>query len=53
MTEFKFDFEKLDVYQKSLDFIDDIFAIYKSWPQDYKITIGSNLVRAACRSQII
>ena len=47
MSEIEFDFEKLKVYQKSLDFIDEIFAIYKNLTHDYKISIGSNLVRAA------
>ena len=45
--EFYFDFERLNVYQKSLDFIDKICDIYEKFPQDYKISIGSNLVRAA------
>ena len=44
--EDKFDFEKLRVYQKSLDFIDKIFEIYRSLPYDFKISVGSNLVRA-------
>ena len=47
MKDFAFDFEKLKVYQKSLDFIDEIFTLYKQLGQDYKISIGSNLVRAA------
>ena len=47
MSEFEFDFEKLKVYQKSLDFIDETFEIYKTLSQDYKISIGSNWVRAA------
>lgn len=46
MEEFKFDFENLKVYQKSLDFIDKIFRIYKSLEQDYKYSIGGNLIRA-------
>lgn len=46
MEEFEFDFEKLTVYKKSLEFIDKIFDIYKKLTQDYKISIGSNLVRA-------
>jgi four helix bundle protein len=37
--DFKFDFEKLKVYQKALDFIHEIFKIYKQ-------TVGGNLVRA-------
>ena len=31
--EFKFDFENLIVYQKSLELIDKIFAIYKKLPR--------------------
>lgn len=46
MREFEFDFEKLIVYQKSLEFIDKIFDIYKILNHDYKISIGSNLIRA-------
>ena len=46
MEEFKFDFENLIVYQKSLEFIDEIFGIYKNLKQDYKISVGSNLIRA-------
>lgn len=45
--DFEFDFEKLQVYQKALSFIDEIFVIYKQLGQDYKISIGSNLIRAA------
>jgi|SRR3989338_7164568 len=47
MDKFEFDFEKLIVYQKVLDFIDKTFEIYKGLSQDYKISIGSNWVRAA------
>ena len=47
MDKFEFDFEKLIVYQKTLDFIDKTFEIYKGLPQDYKISIGSNWIRAA------
>ena len=47
MNEFEFDFERLVVYQKALDFIDEVFEIYKTLSQDYKISIGSNWVRAA------
>jgi len=38
--DFKFDFEKLKVYQKSLDFIHEIFKIYKRLPREYKYTVG-------------
>jgi len=41
-----FDFEKLNVYQKALDFIHKIFEIYKKLPREFKYTVGDNLVRA-------
>ena len=44
--DFKFDFEKLIVYQKALDFMLEIFKLYKKLPPEYKYTIGSNMVRA-------
>ena len=44
--EFKFDFENLSVYQKSLDFIDRIFEVYKKLDSEYKYSIGNNLIRA-------
>lgn len=47
MDKFEFDFEKLIVYQKALDFIDKTFGIYKGLSQDHKISVGSNWVRAA------
>lgn len=47
MNDFRFDFENLKVYQKSLDFIDSIFELYKKLTYEYKISVGSNLIRAA------
>ena len=44
---FYFDFEKLKVYEKSLDFIDNIFELYKGLPIDLKYPLGNNLIRAA------
>ncbi|MBU4346456.1 MAG: four helix bundle protein [Candidatus Omnitrophica bacterium] len=41
-----FDFEKLKVYQKALDFIDKIFEICKNLPREYKYSLGDNLLRA-------
>ncbi len=46
MEEFKFDFERLKVYQKSLDFIDEIFHIIKNFPREYRYSLGENLIRA-------
>jgi len=42
----EFDFERLKVYQKSLDFIDKIFKICKNLPREYKYSLGDNLIRA-------
>ncbi len=46
MSDFKFDFENLKAYQKSLEFIDKIFGIYKKLDSQYTYSIGSNLIRA-------
>jgi len=46
MEEFKFDFENLRVYQKALDFIDEIFKLLKDIPAEYRFSIGDNLLRA-------
>jgi four helix bundle protein len=45
--DFKFDFEKLKVYQKALDYIDKTFEIYNNLPNDFKYSVGNNLIRAA------
>ena len=45
--EFEFDFERLSVYQKTLEFIDNIFIVFKKLPGEYKYSIGSNLLRAS------
>jgi len=43
----KFDFEKLDVYQKSLDLIDNIYELFEKLPYRIQKSIGDNLLRAA------
>lgn len=43
----KFDFEKLDVYQKSLDFIGKIYDLFEVLPYRFQKSIGDNLLRAA------
>jgi len=43
----KFGFEKLEVYQKTLDFIGKIIDVCKILPPEVRYTIGSNLIRAA------
>lgn len=43
----KFDFEKLEVYQKSLDLMSEIYDLFEKLPSRIQISIGSNLLRAA------
>lgn len=47
MKEYEFDFEKLKVYQKSLEMIDLMFATLRHLPKEYRYPIGDNLIRAA------
>jgi len=42
-----FNFEKLDVYQKSLDFISNIYDLFEGLPYRIQRSIGGNLLRAA------
>lgn len=42
-----FDFEKLKVYEMSLDFVREIFRITKNIPRDYQYSLGDQLRRAA------
>ena len=44
---FKFDFEKLDVYQKALEFIDKIYDLFEGLPYRIQKSIGDNLLRAS------
>ena len=46
MENFEFDFEKLKVYQKTLEFIDSVFEVYKALPYEFKYPLGGNLIRA-------
>ena len=47
----KFEFEKLDVYEKSLDFIDKIYDLFESLPYKLQRAIGNNLIRASRTSR--
>lgn len=42
-----FDFERLTVYQKALEFIHKTFTIYKKLPKEFKYSVGNNLIRAS------
>jgi len=41
-----FDFERLEVYQKSLEFVGSIFRITKGLPKDYQYSVSDQLRRA-------
>jgi len=43
----KFDFEKLEVYQKTVDFTDKVFSITKEFSQKVQFSLGDQLRRAA------
>lgn len=41
-----FDFEKLDVYQLALEFLNRIFEIVRKLPRDVRYSLGDQLIRA-------
>ena len=45
--EVYFDFEKLDVYAKAVDFADHVFKVCKGFSRDYRSSIVDQLQRAA------
>lgn len=47
MKDVKFSFEELRVYQKALDFIDDVYQITKQFPKEEKFGLTSQYRRAA------
>lgn len=42
-----FDFEKLKVYEASLEFVRKVFRITKMLPRDYQYSLGDQIRRAA------
>jgi len=46
-SEVIFNFEKLNVYQKSLDFVDEIYHLVKSFPKEELYGLSSQYKRAA------
>ena len=44
--KYVFDFERLDVYQKSLEFVLSIFRLTKSLSRDYQFSIADQMRRA-------
>lgn len=47
MTEFKFNFERYDLYQKSIRFSNKIYNITKKFPTSEQFSLSSQLRRAA------
>ena len=47
MEEYTFDFEKLEVYQKALEFVRAAFRLTKGLPSEYQYSVGDQLRRAA------
>ena len=43
----KYDFEKLEVYQKAMDFAEQIFEVTEGFPQRVQYSIGDQARRAA------
>lgn len=46
-NNFKFNFEKLDVYQKALEFTNEIFTITLSFRKEIQYSLGDQFRRAA------
>ena len=44
---FIFDFEKLEVYQLSLEFVHKVINTVRKLPSDLRFSIGANFIRAA------
>ncbi len=47
MKDFKFDFERLEVYQVALDFVDHVFELTGEFSRDYQFSLGEQFRRAA------
>ena len=47
MESSKFKFEELTVYQKSLDFVDEVYKITKEFPNDERFGLTTQYRRAA------
>ena len=45
-----FGFEKLDVWQKAIEFADRVYDVTESFPSDERFGLSSQMRRAASRS---
>ncbi|MEC3906423.1 four helix bundle protein [Tamlana sp. 2201CG12-4] len=51
MSEIKFKFEDLKVYNKALDFVDLIYKISDTFPKTERYALSSQFTRAAVSNQ--
>jgi four helix bundle protein len=47
MTEYTFDFERLEVYQKALELVGAIYRVTRPLAKEYQYSLGDQLRRAA------
>ena len=47
MEETRYKFEELQVYQKSLDFVDMVYSLTKTFPPDERFRLTSQYIRAS------
>ncbi len=47
MEATKFNFEDLIVYQKSLEFVDSVYIVTKSFPKEERFALSTQFIRAA------
>ncbi|WP_363317794.1 four helix bundle protein [uncultured Dokdonia sp.] len=48
--EVVFNFEKLKVYQKSLDFVDFVYEIIQKFPVDERFALSSQFIKSKSQS---
>ena len=41
-----FDFERLEVYQRALEFLDRLFEVHRDFTRDVRYSLGDQLLRA-------
>ena len=47
MSRYEFNFQELQVYQRSLEFANEVYVVTKDWPKEHTYSIIDQLRRAA------